>query len=102
VHGREFGGDLLHGLGLREADRHDQVELLAGEAAQHLLGLGIAAGLGFEDVDAGFFLEALNAFGSRLVERLVELAAGVVDDAQLRRGCRLRRCRRRTAPRSSY
>jgi hypothetical protein len=58
VHFREFGGDLLHGLGLGEADRGDQVELLAGEAAQHLLGLGVAAGLGFEDVDAGFFLEA--------------------------------------------
>jgi hypothetical protein len=86
VHGRELGRDLLHRLGLREADGRDQVELLAREAAQHLLGLGIAAGLGFEYIDAGFFLEALSALGSRLVERLVELAAGVVDDAQLGRG----------------
>jgi len=93
AHVREFTGDFLHGLGLRETDGGDHVDLLARQAAHHLLGLGIAIGLDFEHFDAGLFGEALQAFESRLVERFVEFAARIVDHAELR--LRDRTCGRR-------
>lgn len=82
-HFREFLGDGLHRLPLGEADGGDQVHVFAGEIAQYLFGLRIAADLDFQVVDLGFFFKAFRTFRSRLIEGFVELAACIIDHGQL-------------------
>src|SRR5690606_20089759 len=77
--------DGLDRVGLEEARRDDQVGALAGDAAL-ALGGGVGRALELDDLDLeALGLEvgggALDAAPRALVERPVELAAGVVDDA---------------------
>ena len=84
----EFLGDLLERVRPGEADGDDRVEALAGEVAERLFALGVVLDLEVAIGDAGLLLELLGAVEGRLVERLVELAADVVDDRRLRQRAR--------------
>jgi hypothetical protein len=70
---------------LRESDADDRARTALGKAPRCLLTLRGILDLELEVRFAGFFLPALGAAPRRLVERLVELAAELVDDGRLRR-----------------
>jgi hypothetical protein len=80
---REFLGHLLDGAALREAHADDRVGAALGHAAHGLLALRRVADLEVQVGLAGLLLPALGAVVGGLVERLVELAAHVVDDGGL-------------------
>jgi len=54
-----------------------------GEFAQHLLALRIALDFKIAKIDPGLLLEFCRAVEDAFVERLVELAAEIVDDSRL-------------------
>ena len=87
---RILHGDLFQGRRLGEADTEDRVRAALGHPAQGLLALGLVGDLEFAIVDAGLFLELLDAVIDAFVEAFVEFAAHVEDDGglEIRRGDR--------------
>jgi hypothetical protein len=97
LHVREVGRDGRDRAGHREAGGDDGVEAGLGEAAERLFALGFRRDLDVAVVAAGLGLEALGPVEGGFVERLVELAAQIVDQRRVGvgRACRdrKRRCR---------
>ena len=82
----EFRRDGGQRRGPGEAGHDDGVGTLAGKAAQGLLALGIVLQFEIEIIAAGFGLPGLGAIIGGFVERLVELAAEIIDHGRVGEG----------------
>ena len=80
LHVREFLSRGLDGGGLGEANGDDDLGAALRKAGHRLFALGGVGDLKLADLDAGFLFESDRTVTGRLIERLVELAAHVVND----------------------
>ena len=80
---RILGRQLFQRRGPVEADNHDRVVAVTGEAAQRLLALGVVADFELAVFNAGFGLELFRAVEGCFVEGFVELAAEIENERRL-------------------